>query len=60
MYGSLRLTEKGGPAAADAPAAVEMLDQAAITDKELHAATVTLGRLELFWAILPDTKAAAA
>jgi DNA-binding MarR family transcriptional regulator len=39
---------------------VEMLDQAAVTDEDLHAATVTLGGLEGFWAGVLDIKAVAA
>ena len=38
----------------------EMLERAAITDEDLHAAAVTLRRLESFWTLLPDIKAAAA
>jgi len=38
----------------------EMLERAAITDEGLHAAAVTLRRLESFWTLLPDIKAAAA
>ena len=39
---------------------VEMLDQAAITDDDLYAATVTLGALEGFWTDILDRKAVAA
>ena len=39
---------------------VEMLGQTAITGEDLHAATVTLGRLERFWTRVPDIKEAAA
>jgi DNA-binding MarR family transcriptional regulator len=34
----------------------EMLERTAITEEDLHAATVTLGRLERFWTRIPDTK----
>jgi DNA-binding MarR family transcriptional regulator len=37
----------------------EMLNQNAITDKDLHAADVTLGRLERFWTRIRDRKAVA-
>ena len=39
---------------------VEMLDQAAITDGDLHAATVTLRRLERFWIRVPEMNPLAA
>jgi DNA-binding MarR family transcriptional regulator len=39
---------------------VEMLNQTAITDQDLRAATVTLGRLERFWIRVPDINAIAA
>jgi DNA-binding MarR family transcriptional regulator len=39
---------------------VEMLNQTAITDQDLRAAAVTLGRLERFWIRVPDINAIAA
>src|SRR5215475_4530754 len=39
---------------------VEMLERTAITETDLHAAAVTLGRLERFWTRIPDIKTAAA
>jgi DNA-binding MarR family transcriptional regulator len=38
---------------------IERLNQAAITDESLHAATVTLDRLDGFWTDIPDLKAVA-
>ena len=38
----------------------EILERTAITDEDLHAASVTLRRLERFWTHVPDIKAAAA
>jgi DNA-binding MarR family transcriptional regulator len=37
---------------------VEMLNRD-ITDKDLHAATITLRRLERYWTLIPDLKAVA-
>ena len=37
----------------------EMLERTAITDDDLHAATVTLDRLERFWTRVPDMQAIA-
>jgi DNA-binding MarR family transcriptional regulator len=37
----------------------KMLEQAAIADENLHAAAVTLGRLENFWTRIPEIKAVA-
>jgi DNA-binding MarR family transcriptional regulator len=37
----------------------KMLEQAAIADEYLHAAAVTLGRLENFWTRIPEIKAVA-
>ena len=39
---------------------VEMLERTAITEKDLHTATVTLGRLDRFWTRVQDIKPAAA
>jgi DNA-binding MarR family transcriptional regulator len=39
---------------------VEMLNQAAITGEDLHAATVTLRRLERFWIRVPEMNTVAA
>ena len=39
---------------------VEMLERTAITEKDLHAATVTLGRLDRFWTRIQGIKPAAA
>jgi DNA-binding MarR family transcriptional regulator len=39
---------------------VEMLDRTAITEKDLQAANVTLGRLERFWTRIRDIQQAAA
>ena len=61
---NVRLTEKGTKLRARLHSMyqrhAEMLERAAITDEDLHAATVTLRRLESFWTLLPDIKAAAA
>ena len=37
----------------------EMLEQAAITDEDLHVATATLDRLERFWSSVSDPKSVA-
>jgi predicted transcriptional regulator len=37
----------------------EMLERTAVTDKDLHAASVTLRRLEHFWTLIPDLEAVA-
>ena len=39
---------------------IEMLSQTEITDEDLQAATLTLGRLERFWMRVPETNAIAA
>jgi DNA-binding MarR family transcriptional regulator len=39
---------------------VEMLSQTPVTDEALQAATATLGRLERFWARIPNIRTAAA
>ena len=61
---NVRLTEKGTKLRARLQTMyqrhAEMLERAAITDEDLHAATVTLRRLESFLTLLPDIKAAAA
>ena len=61
---NVRLTEKGTKLRARLQSMhqrhVEMLDQAAITDEDLRAASVALRRLERFWTGVPDIKAAAA
>jgi DNA-binding MarR family transcriptional regulator len=61
----VRLTEKKGAKLRDRlqqmhQRHVEILDQAAITDEDLHAATVTLGALDGFWTGILDFKAVAA
>jgi DNA-binding MarR family transcriptional regulator len=54
----VRLTKKGSELCDQLHAMhqrhVEMLNQTAITDKDLTASTVTLGRLERFWARAGD------
>ena len=61
---NVRLTEKGTKLRARLQSMyqrhAEMLERVAITDEDLYAAAVTLRRLESFWTLLPDIKAAAA
>jgi DNA-binding MarR family transcriptional regulator len=60
----VRLTEKGAKLRDQLQRMhqrhVEMLQQTAITDEDLQAATPTLRRLERFWIRVPDINAAAA
>jgi DNA-binding MarR family transcriptional regulator len=60
----VRLTEKGAKLRDQLQSMhqrqVEMLNQTAITDEDLQAATATLRRLERFWIRVPDINAATA
>jgi len=61
---NVRLTEKGAKLRDRLQSMhqrhAETLERTVLSDEDLHAATVTLNRLEGFWTSIPDIKAVAA